>query len=99
MTSLILPRRTLLRGLGALLCAPAIVRASSIMPVKAEKETLLAEFTRETDPQKAYHRFIIVNSGAQFRIANVNGQEIPVFPSIASAFAAAGPGSVIQVRE
>lgn len=30
-----LTRRTLLRGLGALLCAPAIVRVSAIMPVKA----------------------------------------------------------------
>lgn len=28
-------RRSVLRGLGALLCAPAIVRASSLMPVKA----------------------------------------------------------------
>lgn len=28
-------RRTLLRGIGAVLAAPAIVRASSLMPVKA----------------------------------------------------------------
>lgn len=28
-------RRSLITGIGALLCAPAIVRASSIMPVKA----------------------------------------------------------------
>lgn len=27
-------RRSLLTGLGALLCAPAIVRASSLMPIK-----------------------------------------------------------------
>lgn len=31
-------RRVLLAGLGALICAPAIVRASSLMPVKAWKE-------------------------------------------------------------
>lgn len=30
-----IPRRRFLAGLGALLCAPAIVRVSAIMPVKA----------------------------------------------------------------
>jgi hypothetical protein len=33
-------RRSLLTGLGALICAPAIVRASSLMPVKAYLDEL-----------------------------------------------------------
>ena len=33
-------RRNLITGLGALLCAPAIVRASSLMPVKALKDPM-----------------------------------------------------------
>lgn len=32
---MIIHRRGMLTGLGALICAPAIVRASSLMPVKA----------------------------------------------------------------
>jgi pectin methylesterase-like acyl-CoA thioesterase len=35
MTELILPRRTILKGLAALLAAPAIVRIDNLMPVKA----------------------------------------------------------------
>lgn len=35
MSGLIMPRRGFLAGLGAILAAPAIVRASSLMPVKA----------------------------------------------------------------
>lgn len=39
MTDLIRPnRRVLLTGLAAVICAPAIVRASSLMPVKALPE-------------------------------------------------------------
>jgi hypothetical protein len=45
--SLILPRRSLLAGLAALVAAPAIVRASSLMPVKALKT--------EWPPQHAFH--------------------------------------------
>lgn len=36
--SLILNRRKLIGGLGLLIAAPAVVRASSLMPVKMEKE-------------------------------------------------------------
>lgn len=35
MTDLILPRRKFLTGLASLIAAPAIVRASSLMPVKS----------------------------------------------------------------
>lgn len=35
-----LTRRRLIGGIGLLLCAPTIVRASSIMPVRALKPTL-----------------------------------------------------------
>ena len=42
MADLLLPRRKFLIGLGALLvCAPAIVRATSIMPIKVERFTAL----------------------------------------------------------
>lgn len=34
MSNLILPRRSFLAGLGALVAAPAIVRAESLMPIK-----------------------------------------------------------------
>lgn len=38
MSDLILPRRKLLLGLGAMFAAPAIVRAASLMPVKVWRE-------------------------------------------------------------
>lgn len=40
-------RRRLLQGLGAVICAPAIVRASSLMPVKAIKPPRLAYVVSE----------------------------------------------------
>ena len=44
MTGLILPRRKFLVGAAAFLAAPAIVRASSLMPVKAEKIIKAGEY-------------------------------------------------------
>lgn len=44
MTDLILPRRKFLVGAAAFLAAPAIVRASSLMPVKAEKIIKAGEY-------------------------------------------------------
>lgn len=41
MTGIILPRRAFLAGLAAALTAPAIVRAESLMPVKAMRQQLL----------------------------------------------------------
>ena len=38
MTGLVLPRRRFLLGLSALIAAPAIVRATSLMPVKVVEE-------------------------------------------------------------
>ena len=35
-----LHRRTLLTGIAAVICAPAIVRASSLMPIKSAKDTV-----------------------------------------------------------
>ena len=48
MAELILPRRKFLMGAAALFAAPAIVRASSLMPVKSMPTgTTLATFERE----------------------------------------------------
>ena len=38
---MILSRRSLITGLASLVCAPAIVRVGSIMPVKAWADTML----------------------------------------------------------
>ena len=43
MTDLILPRRRFLTGLFGLVAAPAVVKASSLMPVKAINEFTLTE--------------------------------------------------------
>jgi len=43
MTDLILPRRKFLTGLFGLVAAPAVVKASSLMPVKAINEFTLTE--------------------------------------------------------
>lgn len=63
MGSIITSRRGLLVGLGAILAAPAIVRASSIMPVKAFKRS----------PQ--WYQLAIVQSGEDL-IFFVDGREI-----------------------
>jgi len=42
-------RRLLLTGLGALICAPAIVRASSIMPVKSWDDCCGAVILQDPD--------------------------------------------------
>ena len=39
-----LPRRGFLLGLGALIAAPAVVRASSLMPVRAFKQLTAQEY-------------------------------------------------------
>lgn len=43
MTEILMPRRRFLTGLVGLLAAPAVVRAESLMPVKALTPPLLAE--------------------------------------------------------
>lgn len=45
MTDLILPRRKFLTGLFGLVAAPAVVKASSLMPAKAVNEFTLTEHT------------------------------------------------------
>lgn len=47
MSNLILPRRRFLTGLATLFAAPAIVRAASLMPVKAERNIVLDAMGRE----------------------------------------------------
>lgn len=49
-----LTRRHLLRGMGALLAAPAIVRAASLMPVRS----LACDFTTDAMTVVATERFI-----------------------------------------
>ena len=44
MTDLILPRRKFLTGLFGLVAAPAVVKASSLMPVKVINEFTLIEY-------------------------------------------------------
>ncbi len=41
-TKLILPRRTFLAGLGFIAAAPAIVKAASLMPIKAYHENFIS---------------------------------------------------------
>lgn len=43
-------RRSVLTGLGALICAPAIVRASSLMPVRAWTEDYAPELWAGVKP-------------------------------------------------
>ncbi len=58
---MITTRRSLITGLASLLCAPAIVRASSLMPVKAWPETAVVLQTNSAaaDPTA----WVIVRAG------------------------------------
>lgn len=47
MAELQLPRRGFLLGLGALVASPAIVRASSLMPIKAQKTPIELFYGRQ----------------------------------------------------
>ncbi len=71
-------RRGLLTGIGALLCAPAIVRATNIMPVKAWAGDGVALYSTR-------HPFnpttVVVRT---FDTMMVGGPEVMVFPSLSS---------------
>ena len=47
---MILPRRSLLRGISALLAAPAIVRIASIMPVRVAQTNIIANVVPVATP-------------------------------------------------
>ena len=47
-------RRSLITGLVSLVAAPAIVRVSSIMPVKSEKPELIVQFRTINNPGAGY---------------------------------------------
>jgi hypothetical protein len=65
MNSLVMPRRAFLKGLVGLIAAPAIVRASSLMPVKAWVEALAPEsilpFAELTELQRRQQKWVTWN--------------------------------------
>ena len=67
--SLILPRRRFIAGLAAAFAAPAIVRAESLMPIKAVRPEILKVTTLGWPDQRVttFHFFGVANSmtGAQ----------------------------------
>ncbi len=86
---MILSRRGLIAGVGALLASPAIVRASSIMPVKA--------WAAASDPYwiNSAHRYRLVTDFSEFREIMAYNIFNNYYPTIAAALQAANPGDII----
>ncbi len=86
---MIATRRSLITGLASLLCAPAIVRASSIMPVKA--------WAAASDPYwiNSTHTYRLVKAFGEFKEIVAYNTLNNCYPTIAVALQAANPGDII----
>ncbi len=89
-------RRSLITGLASLLCAPAIVRASSIMPVKAwlDEGRVLYVGIEELSRLSLSATFVTFAEFKEINATNV----LNTYPSIAAALAVAKPSDTIVLR-
>ena len=68
---MLVTRRSLLGGLGALLAAPAIVRCASLMPVKPFADEMMEMVVDIGDPQKVADMLVRIRGVEHFKVAGM----------------------------